>query len=144
MISLGVPIPDGLPHTACVLRAWRFANALSARYYGCPVYLVGGATSDPDPRDIDIVVPVPDPLFVSMYADGDPGELANWSNGMDMRIATPAWKRWARDCAKQGRELTLFCARAVDFKTQPESHFRDYDGQPRIRLDCGILRNEKA
>lgn len=141
-MSEGVAIPAGLPHTPCVLRAWRYANAVSARYYGCPVYLVGGALADPDPRDIDIVIPIPDPLFCSMYADGDPTE--DWTSGMDGRAATPTWRRWARDCAKQGREWTMFCARAVDFKTQPRKQFAAHDGKPRVRLDCGFMPDDAA
>ena len=45
----GTPIPEGLPHIPCTLRAWAYASALSARYFGPPVYLVGGALRDPDP-----------------------------------------------------------------------------------------------
>lgn len=138
-----VTIPEGLPQTPCVLRAWIYASALSARYFGLPVYLVGGALRDFDPRDLDVVIPVPDDLFRAMH--GDPFgkvDLTRWSSGL--RDANPPafWRRWARDCAKQSRVMTLFCGRTVDFKTQPQSYFDTYTDKPRIRLDCGLMPEE--
>lgn len=140
-----VTIPEGLPHTPCVLRAWIYASALSARYFGLPVYLVGGALRDFDPRDLDVVIAVPDDLFRAMH--GDPFgkvDLARWSSGL--RDANPPafWRRWARDCAKQSRAMTLFCGRTVDFKTQPQSYFDTYSGLSRIRLDCGLTPEEST
>lgn len=133
----GIAIPPGLPETPCVLRAWAFASALSARYYGAPVYLVGGALTDPDPRDLDIVVPLDDELFVACY--GDEGDVATgWANAVRGANPPPMWRRWARDCAKTSRQMTLFCRRAVDFKVQPECYFAIHEGLPRVRLDCGI------
>ena len=141
----GTPIPEGLPHIPCTLRAWAYASALSARYFGLPVYLVGSALRDPDPRDLDVVIPVPDDLFRAMH--GDPFgkvDLARWSSGL--RDANPPafWRRWARDCAKQSRVMTLFCGRTVDFKTQPQSYFDTYADKLRIRLDCGLMPEESA
>lgn len=138
-------IPAGLPHTPCVLRAWVYASALSARYFGLPVYLVGGALRDLDPRDLDVVIPVPDDLFRAMH--GDPFgkvDLARWSSGLRSANPPAFWRRWARDCAKQSRVMTLFCGRAVDFKTQPQGHFDTYADQPRIRLDCGLMPEEPS
>jgi hypothetical protein len=137
-VTEGVPIPARLPDTPCVLRAWIYSHALSARYYGCPVYLVGGALTDPDPRDLDIVVRVPDALFLAMYCDGK-GDIAGWHDGKRESDPPTHWRRWARDCAKQGAQMTHFCARAVDFKTQPATFFATYDDKPRVRLDCGLM-----
>ena len=126
----------------CVERVQIQANSLSARYYGCPVYLVGGALTSRNPRDVDLVIPIPNDLFVAMY--GQPGDTNNPANVIErdflggFYLATPIWRRWARDCAKQGRLLTMQCERAVDFKTQPECQFDRYD-KPRIRLDDELL-----
>jgi hypothetical protein len=120
-----------------VRRAAAYARALSARYYGCPVYLVGSALTDPDPRDIDIVIPVPDDLFSAMYGDSDPKSPARWRDGMYFYEPWPVCRRWMRDVAKQGRELTLFCGRAVDFKTQPQSFFDEFEARPRLCLAGG-------
>ncbi len=134
----GVKLPD----TRCVTRASIYSHALSARYYGLPVYLVGSALRDPDPRDIDIVIPVPDDLFLSMYGDAE-DTLVDWADAIRApRVDLPKqWLRWARDCAKQGRELTYFCHRQVDFKTQPQTYFDTFNHKPRQRLDCDILRS---
>src|SRR5690606_36027440 len=45
------------------------ARRLSARYFGLPVCLVGSAVYRPDPLDLDVVIAVPNELFVSMYGD---------------------------------------------------------------------------
>lgn len=133
-------IPEGISHAPCVLRAWAYASALSARYFGLPVYLVGGALTDFDPRDVDIVIAVPDDLFRAMH--GDPFgkvDLTTWSSGLRDPNPPAFWRRWARDCAKQSRAMTLYCGRTVDFKTQPESYFATYSDKPRVRLDCGLM-----
>lgn len=137
-------IPAGLPHNCFVLRAWNHANGLSARYFGCPVYLVGGALRDDDPRDIDLVVEVPDELFVCLYGDHPRQtgainrELDAWEMSRCDANPAPIWRRWARDCAKQSRTLTLSVGRAVDFKVQPQRSF-DAHTDPRVRLDCAFM-----
>lgn len=135
-------IPTGLPHTSCVLRAWVYASALSARYFGLPVYIVGGALTDPNPRDVDIVIPMPDDLFLAAYGDSKVFDMVRWESGMRDANPPAMWLRWARDCAKQSRAMTMFCARVVDFKTQPETYFKTFEGKPRVRLDCGIMRED--
>lgn len=131
-----------LPSTPCVLRAAVYSHALSARYYGLPVYLVGSALTAPDPRDIDIVIPIPNKLFIAMYGDnGD--NTTRWKSGSRTSQPPPLWLRWARDCAKQSLELTMFCHRQVDFKTQPQTEFDTFSG-PRLRLDCDIFATAKS
>lgn len=105
------------------------SHALSALFYGCPVYLVGSGIVDPDPNDLDIVIPIPDELFEARYG-----------RHVDDGFPTSQWKRWARDCAKIGRELTMECKRSVDFKTQPRTLFESIE-KPRLRLDCNLLKD---
>lgn len=130
------------PDTPHVIRAWIYSSALSARYYGAPVYLVGSAVTSRDPRDIDIVIPLADELFVACY--GDPGEdTALWRTGLRTPSPPPIWRRWARDCAKQSYAMTMYVRRAVDFTTQPQSHFDTYAGK-RVRLDCRLMESERV
>jgi hypothetical protein len=138
------------PTTLCVTRLRREATAISALYFGCPVYLVGGALTDPDPRDLDVAVIVPDALYVAAYGDDSDSvpqhgmALADWlcgricgSNNSSYRDAPDAmWRRWARDCAKWNTRLTQVCHRRVDFKVQAASVAAMQHGdRPRARLD---------
>lgn len=118
-------------------------RALSAVYFGCPVYLVGGALRSNDPRDVDLVVVLPDDLFVACYADGgahSPERTAKhieeWTdlhNGFP-RSVTRLWERWAVDCAKHNRALTLVAHRRVDLKTQPATYAATLGDSPRELL----------
>ncbi len=108
-------------------RAERHAWSLSARYFGCPVYLVGSALHDPDPRDIDMVVCVPDPLFEAMYQPGDP-----WVGTQPPEW----WSLWSRDCAKESRWMTERCMRTVDFTVQSATMFEAYKTQEKRLLAC--------
>ena len=115
-----------------VARAWW----LSARYYGAPVYLVGSAVTSDDPRDLDLVVILPDDLFVCCY--GDRGDtIQTWRYGVghpDHPGPVAIWRRWARDVARQGANLSVEMHRAVDFKTQPETFAAALDAMPRHLL----------
>lgn len=141
-------MPEGLPGHVFALRVWAQASGLSARYFGSPVYLVGGALRDDDPRDIDLVVAMPDDLFVCSYGDHPwrigavHDELDAWESSKGDVNPAPVWRRWARDCAKQSRALTLAVGRAVDFKTQPLRSFAAHDFKPRVRLDCAFMPAE--
>lgn len=149
-IRRGTKIPEGLPQNSFVLRVWAVASGLSARYFGCPVYLVGGALRDPDPRDIDLIVALPDELFANAYGDhpwrigGVQAELDAWESSKSDPNPAPVWRRWARDCAKQSRYLTLTTGRAVDFKTQPQRAFEAHAFKPRLRLDCAFMPETEA
>ena len=116
-----------------VARAWW----LSARYYGAPVYLVGSAVTSDDPRDLDLVVILPDDLFVAAYGDrGTKQALNQWRYGPSLDPADPPaiWRRWARDVARQGATLTAEFHTAVDFKTQCETFAAALDAMPRHLL----------
>lgn len=119
-------------------RLRRAANSLSARYYGAPVYLVGSALTDEDPRDLDVVVVVEEELFLAMYAG--PGETyQTWIDGWSQAEPPAVWRRWARDGAKQGAMLTRILAHSVDFKVQALTETRNHTGKKAHRLDCALL-----
>ena len=100
------------------------------------------AVVDEDPRDVDLVVPVPDDLFLAMYNSGAPADLSTWSSGQREANPSKMWRLWARDCAKQSRNATMFVQRTVDFKTQPQTYFDTYSALPRVRLDCAFVPDE--
>jgi hypothetical protein len=133
-----IGILEGLSKIPCVIKAWKFASALSCRYYGAPVYLVGSALRDPDPRDIDIVVPLSDDLFVHCY--GDEGDDATTWKEFNEAHPPPMWRRWARDVSKTSAQMTMYCHRAVDFRTEPMNYFEEYEKEPKLRLDCEIQK----
>lgn len=109
------------------------AHHISALYFGSPVYLVGGAQTQDDPRDLDIVVVLTDPVFVACYGDRPAAWLPERTEAavkawidehVGSRIGAPSrlWERWAVDCAKHSLQLTMALHRRVDLKTQPESY----------------------
>lgn len=126
------------------LRGW--ANQMAARF-GAPVYLVGSALDDPNARDIDIRIVLPDEDFAARYGDVCDFMVEGWS---------PEWgegrKRWGADMAKLSRDVVLWGGRAlhligrsplnklhgfnVDLKVEPESVARAYADRPRERLDA--------
>ena len=138
------------PKTPQVARLRRDANAIGALYFGAPVYLVGGALTDLDPRDLDVAVVLDDELFVAAYGDDADSVVpsgmrrSTWFQGRVCQFSCdgitvdpgPMWRLWARDCAKWNARLTRTVHRRVDFKTQPatlaEIH---HAGRPRARLD---------
>lgn len=118
-------------------------NPTSMRYHGSPVYLVGGALRDDDPRDVDIVIVMPDELFYRAYIYPDhhlDWMVKNWKyQGLG---ADPPrwWKRWARDCTKQARWLTVAIGGPiVDFKTQFATEAAAYTG-PRVLLSTPYIK----
>lgn len=127
------PEPEKL--TITELLRWH-VNPLSMRYHGSPVYLVGSALHDEDPRDVDVVVVLPDELFWRTYLHPDhhiDWMIKHWKHQGIERTPSRGWMRWARDCTKQARWLT--CAIGgpiVDFKTQFESEAANYTGERKL------------
>jgi hypothetical protein len=125
------------------LRGW--ANQMVARF-GAPVWLVGSALTDPNARDIDVRIVLPDDEFAARYGDVidwiNEGWSAEWGDGR---------KRWGVDMAKLARDVVLIGGRAlhaigrnplnkmhgfnVDLQVQPESLARTFADKPRERLD---------
>lgn len=124
------------------VRFW--SNAISLRYFGSPVYLVGGALKDDvDPRDIDLVVVVEDQIFWQMYCAPEydlETFLGAWNAGGFEHPPSRGWSRWARDCVKQGRWLMERLERCVDFKVQPVSYAKTHHkGKPKLLISSDFM-----
>lgn len=99
--------------------------------FGVPVYLVGSALVDDNPRDIDLSIVLPDEDFTARY-----GDVQRWDSEM-WGIAWGAERqRWAEDQIKLARHLVAAYKMNIDLKIEPL--FRAaaiYQGKPRVRLD---------
>ncbi|MDO9016693.1 MAG: hypothetical protein Q8S73_37835 [Deltaproteobacteria bacterium] len=129
--DLGPALLRREPHFHELLRIR--ARWLSARYYGGAVFLVGSAVTSDDPRDVDLVVVIPEALFLASY--GDEGETFETFRCGPHHPTPPAiWRRWARDVARQGAELTSELRRAIDFKVQSDRDAATILDRPRHLL----------
>lgn len=127
--------PRGLPRRLVESqwhRLYRFANGI-AGLYGVPVYLCGSALrpDNPDPRDYDIRVMLPDAQFEERYGSvrkwNDEGAVGNWT-----RVR---W-RWSADCTKQSRAGFRDTGLNIDLQVYPASHARAlYRDKRRVRID---------
>lgn len=110
------------------------AHDVSRRYFGYPVYLVGGALIDQDrePRDIDLIIILPDREFRWLY-----GTYDDWVMGRAWPNAT--WLMWARDCAKQSHGLSEHARRMIDFRVQHEKVAAHFPNEPKLRLSAEII-----
>ena len=131
------------------LPAWRTsiqhrALLISAVYYGCPVYLVGSGRHQYEPRDIDIVVEMPDEMFAVTYAlsgalsaSKRTQDIKDWTDqytGQWYKPPTKMFERWLADCAKNNKSMSYALMRRVDFKTQPQSYSEPSQVHGRILL----------
>lgn len=84
--------------------------------------IVGSVLSKKHPRDIDVILVIPDDIFKSLFLPpqqwADEGRTGNWS---DKRFF------WSRRCVDLGKELSkrLGFFLALDFRILPKS-FEDY------------------
>jgi len=110
------------------------SHDLSRRYLGYPVYLVGGALlRDEEPRDVDLVIELPQDVFEYAYGKYDDWIVGKvWSN--------ETWLRWARDVAKISENLSHESRRMVDFRTQHPKTSHLYRDLPKMRLSTEIVR----
>jgi hypothetical protein len=112
------------------------ANALRG-LYGVPVYLVGSALFDanPQPRDWDIRLTLPDDRFKRRYGDAEQWEF----EGGDGHWTAIRW-RWSDDCVKQSQRLTSNLGVLVDVQIYPERYAKRFRGRHRLRLDTRRVR----
>jgi hypothetical protein len=131
---------ENLPsHIPPVIR-WklvRWANMLSARYYGAPVYLVGSALAEANarPRDWDIRVELPDDEFQWVFG----GSPKDWeSEGRSGHWSPIRW-RWSDECTKRTKEGWAHVGVNIDFQIYPRSYAEKlHRGEPKCRLDSRV------
>lgn len=111
----------------------REANGLRG-LYGVPVLLVGSALldSNPDPRDWDIRLTIPDDDFRRRHGDPTQWEIEG-GTGHWTRVR---W-RWSDDCVRRSRQLSASLGVLVDFQVYPRRYVRrmHWYSKPRLRLD---------
>lgn len=113
------------------LRGW--ARQIAARF-GHPVWLVGSATSEENPRDVDVRVVLPDDEFEARYGPVDTWHLWLWNSvgGTPTDMAA----NWGRDVAKLSRSACLYVRLNIDFQVIPLSEqTKNHADKPRVRLD---------
>ncbi len=108
----------------------RYANEI-AGHYGVPVYLCGSALRKREPRDWDVRLRLKDDDFFYRYGITakqwiEEGQTGLWTGGR--------W-RWAKDCVKNAKRMSMHTHRNIDFQIYPASFWRQFVGKPRFRLD---------
>ncbi len=111
-----------------------WANQIAARY-GFPVYLVGSALTETEPRDVDVRVVLSDDAFYARYGIGPMrAEGQAWIGADEQHEGT---RRWHADMAKMARQAANVLHVNIDFQVQSESIVlvRRHHEKPRIRID---------
>lgn len=125
------PIPSHLT-PALLWRLRRWANRLRGRY-GVPIYLCGSALREdnPDPRDWDVRIMLPDVLFALHF-----GPVDQWRDEGCTGQWTRTRFRWSDQCVKDDKDFAAWVQLNGDVQIYPESHAATmYAGLPRLRLD---------
>jgi hypothetical protein len=130
----------------------RFANNMRALFDG-PVYLVGTylREGNTNPRDIDLRIRLTDEDFLLRYKPSkwspDPEQLlireaellSSFKLCRDSGMFTLVYWNWVRDMHKYSRAGRIQCERNIDLQVYPESYWKEFDGQPRVRLDSYMI-----
>ena len=93
-----------------------------------PLRLVGSALSKQKPRDLDLIMIIPDLLFEELF-----GPVAKWRDEGQSGEYTAVRTSWNERCIRLGRMLSrsLQTALPVDFKILPASlHDHGKKGSP--------------
>jgi len=108
----------------------RNANGLAIRY-GAPVWLVGGALKDPEPRDYDVRMMLPAEVLQFLY-----GRPLDGSRTRDELYEYSPWEfRRGYDNLKHSRIMSRRMQLNIDFQIQDEFEANPYKSQQRLRLD---------
>lgn len=100
----------------------RWADDASGHVWA-PIYLVGSALGQANPRDWDVIAILEDDDFAERFGAWN---TAEWTRDR--------W-RWAESCAKASREARRLTGLNVDFRILPKSYTARFDDRPRRRLD---------
>jgi hypothetical protein len=126
-MKLSLPLNDDHP-----LIKW--ANSLRA-YYGHPVYLIGSQiTGALNPRDVDVIVAIPDQEFNLRY-----GDTEKWKTEVASGMYSDIVWKWSDDRVKRSLAGMKNTGLNIDFRVQPQSHFDAFSNLhkswPPVKLD---------
>lgn len=128
---------DGKPYENFVRYFQRCANGLAMRFGG-KVYLVGGAVTEPKPRDYDVRVVVSQLDFLRLF--GFPAKEYRIEN----QWGEAEWNRAAENL-KQSREAFIYChaldCRNVDVQIQTVAEANGHLDKPRVRIDAANAKH---
>lgn len=110
----------------------RYANNVSG-FFGHPCYLVGSQLTKDNPRDVDLLIIIPDEEFVLRYinqhdaiGENDRQKCVQWGlrhiNGL---YNESNWK-WAKDISHKSLQGMRFARAYIDLKVYPQSYQDDY------------------
>lgn len=109
------------------LRGW--ANLMASRY-GRPVYLVGGALVDAQPRDIDVRCVLSATEFEARF-----GDWRSWNHKVATVECDPGQRRWHVEIAKMNKQGAGRTHLPIDFQVQALPEAMAYMKERRQRID---------
>lgn len=113
---------------ASKLEGW--ADQIFARY-GFPVYLVGSALTEQEPRDVDVIVLMPNDDWEARWGPITEYKIARWSlKNKDWFMDTH--RKFCTDMGKLSARAARILGMNIDFRVQPKCDCQD---GPRLRLD---------
>lgn len=140
--------PKGIP---CLKndRLERHANGL-AGFFGHSVFLVGSQLTRDDPRDVDLVIIIPDSEFVLRYINQfevightDQEKCEQWGYRYLSGLYNESNWVWARDMVHKNLKAMEVTSMLVDLKVLPESyHKRQYADKPKLKISTDGFSNE--
>lgn len=92
--------------------------------FGRPVYLVGSALEEPNPRDVDVRVVLSDAEFD-----------ARWGNPSGWHVHGQGWRQYAFDMGKLCKQGSRRLMLNLDLQVQRFSSAKEYTDKRRLRLD---------
>lgn len=115
-------------------RIVRWANLIRA-FYGHPVWLVGSQLTSETPRDVDLVVIVPDYEFCLRF-NIEVEKLSQWILRFNNGIFDETHWAWSDDVTKKSLNGMRYTGLPIDFKIYPEMYVNMYyQDYPKQQID---------
>lgn len=119
----------------------REANKLAA-FFGHPCYLVGSQLTSETPRDIDLVVIIPDNEFVLRYINQrevightDLGKCQQWGYRFKSGLFDESNWQWAADVSHKSLQSMKRTSMNIDLKVYALSyHLEYYSDKPLLKI----------
>ena len=122
-------------------RLERYVNHL-ASFYGHSVYLVGSQLYKEDPRDVDIVIIIPNSEFVLRYINQfetightDEEKCEQWTLRYQSGLYNESNWVWAKDVSNKCLQAMKNIQMNIDFKVYPEYYQNRYHvNSPKLKI----------